>query len=92
MRINGFTTGECIRYIAIDLIVTTILGIALGLVLGGILGAQILRVTETPQIQMIREPVIQSFLFSALITSGFSVLTNGFALRKVAKLKLSDIS
>lgn len=92
MRINGFSTGACIRYAAIDLIVTTVLGTVLGLVLGGFLGSFILHVTETPYIQMIRQPVLQSFLYSALITCGFAALTNGFALRRVRKLKLSDIS
>jgi putative ABC transport system permease protein len=92
MRINGFTIGECIRYAAVDLVITTILGTVLGLVLGGVFGARILRVTETPYIQMIREPAVKSFLYSALITCGFSVLANGFALRRVRKLKLSDIA
>lgn len=92
MRINGFSTGACIRYAAVDLVVTTILGTVLGLILGQVIGAHILHVTETPHIQMIRKPVLQSFLYSALITCGFASLTNGFALRRVKKLKLSDIS
>ena len=57
MRINGFTTRECISYAAVDLIVTTILGTLLGLPLGGFLGHIILSTTETPYIQMIRENV-----------------------------------
>ena len=92
MRINGFTSSECIRYLALDLVVTTVLGTALGLVLGGLMGARILRVTETPYIQMIREPRFESFLFAALITFAFSLLTNGFALRRIRKLKLTDIN
>ena len=92
MRINGFTSGECIRYLALDLVVTTVLGTAVGLVLGGIMGSRILSVTETPYIQMIREPRFESFLFAALITFGFSILTNGFALRRIRKLKLTDIN
>ena len=92
MRINGFTAGECIRYAAVDLVVTAIIGTLLGLLIGGPLGSRILLVTETQYIQMIRQPVIQSFLYSALITCGFSALTNGVALRRVKRLKLSDIS
>ena len=91
MRINGFSVRECTRYVAVDLVVTTVLGIALGLVLGRYLGHAILRTTETPYIQMIREDAVQSYLFSALITGGFSLLTNSFALQKIKKLKLSDI-
>ena len=92
MRINGFTSGECIRYVAADLVVTTLLGTAAGMVVGGFLGSHILRITETPYIQMIRDPNPKSFLFAALITIGFSIVTNSFALRRVRKLKLTDVS
>ena len=92
MRINGFTTRECISYAAVDLIVTTTLGTLLGLPLGGFLGSAILSTTETPYIQMIREPAVQSYLYSAIITCGFSALTNSYALRRIRKLKLSDMS
>ena len=92
MRINGFSIGKCIRYTAMDLVITTIFGILLGLVFGRIIGYRILRVTETPYIQMVRDPSVQSFLYSALITCGFSVITNGYALRRVKYLKLSDLT
>ena len=92
MRINGFTAGECVRYVAVDLAVTTVLGTLVGLVVGGFMGFRILKVTETPYIQMLREPRIESFLFSALITFFFSLVTNGFALRRIRKLKLTDLS
>ena len=92
MRINGFTSSECIRYLAADLVLTTVLGTAVGLVIGGLMGSRILGVTETPYIQMVREPRLESFLFSALITFGFSILTNGVVLRRIHKLKLTDIN
>ena len=92
MRINGFTSGECIRYVAVDLVVTTVLGTVIGLVLGGFMGARILGVTETPYIQMIREPQLESFLYSALVTFVFSLLTNSVALRRIRHLKLSDMT
>lgn len=92
MRINGFTVGECIRYLALDLVFTTLLGTIFGLIAGGFMGNRILRVTETPYIQMIRDPRVESFLFAALITIGFSVITNSVALRRVRKLKLTDVS
>ena len=92
MRINGFTSGECIRYVAVDLVVTTVLGTLLGLGVGGVMGQRILRVTETPYIQMIREPRPESFLFAALFTFVFSLLTNGYALRRIRKLKLTDLA
>lgn len=92
MRINGFTSGECIRYLQLDLIVTTVLGTVAGLAFGGYMGARILRIAETPYIQAIRDPRIESFLFSALATFAFSAVTNGLALRRIRSLKLTDIS
>ena len=91
MRINGFTAAECIRYVAVDLVVTTVLGTLVGLGVGGVMGQRILRVTETPYIQMIREPRLESFLFAALFTFAFSLLTNGYALRRIRRLKLTDL-
>ena len=92
MRINGFRVRECVLYAAADLVVTTILGTLLGLLLGGFAGHAILRTTETPYIQMIRESAPQSYLYSALITCGFSLLTNSVVLRRIKNLKLSDMS
>ena len=92
MRVNGFTSRECTLYAAVDLIVTTILGTILGLVLGGFLGHAILSTTETSYIQMIRKPFLQSYLYSALITFGFSLLANSYALRRIKYLKLSDLT
>ena len=92
MRINGFGAEECVRYAAVDLIVTTVLGTLLGLAVGGLVGYRILLVTETAYLQMAREPVWQTYVFSALVTCLFSALTNGFALRRVKNLKLTDMS
>ena len=92
MRINGFTTKECVRYAAWDLIITTVVGTALGLVLGGVLGRKILCMMEQPYVQFVREPDWRAFVLGALITLGFSWIINAFALRRVKHLKLSDIA
>ena len=55
------------------------------------MGSRILHILETPDLQAIREPRLESFLFSALFTFAFSGVTNGFALRRIRKLKLNDI-
>jgi len=92
MRVNGFTSGECIRYAAADLVVTTVLGTLLGLAVGGWMGGRILGTTETSYIQMVREPVVKTFLYSGLITIGFSVVTNSIVLQRIRHLKLSDVN
>ncbi len=92
MRVNGFSSGECIRYASADLIVTTALGTLIGLAAGSWLGARILGTTETPYIQMIREPNVKTFLYSGLITVGFSAITNSIVLQRIRRLKISDIN
>ncbi|MBQ3467640.1 MAG: ABC transporter permease, partial [Oscillospiraceae bacterium] len=92
MRVNGFSSGECIRYASADLIVTTALGTLIGLAAGSWLGARILGTTETPYIQMIREPNVKTFLYSGLITVGFSAVTNSIVLQRIRRLKISDIN
>ena len=92
MRINGFSAAECIRYSAVDLVVTTVLGTLIGLAVGHLVGHAVLSTTETPYIQMVRQSSPQTYLYSALITCGFSILTNSFALQRIKKLKLSDLT
>ena len=92
MRVNGFSSGECIRYAAADLVITTILGTLLGLAVGGWLGARILHTTETPYLQMIREPNMKTFLWSGLITVGFSLVTNSIVLQRIRRLKITDVN
>ena len=92
MRVNGFSSGECIRYASADLILTTLLGTLLGLAVGGWLGERILGTTETPYIQMIREPNIKTFLYAGLITIGFSAVTNSIVLQRIRRLKITDVN
>jgi ABC-type antimicrobial peptide transport system permease subunit len=92
MRVNGFTVRECVVYVSWDLIVTTLIGILLGLVAGHFLGQTVLPVTEGPYMHFVHEPDLRTYLFSALITAGFSALISGAALRRVKNLKLSDIN
>ena len=91
MRINGFTVQECVRYVAWDLVITTLAGIVLGLVAGHFLGLQVLPVTEGPYMRFVHDPDLRTYLYAALITAGFSLLVSSTALRRVKDLKLSDI-
>ena len=90
MRVNGFTTKECVRYAASELIITTVLGILLGVPLGAQIGYRVIRLTEQSFLQMDRTLDIRSVIFSALITAVFALIINGRALSKIRDLKLSD--
>ena len=90
MRVNGFSTEECVRYAAIELIITTVLGILIGVPSGAWLGYRVIRLTEQSFVQMDRTLDIRSVIFSVLITAAFALIINGMALSKVKDLKLSD--
>ena len=92
MRVNGFSANECIRYAAWDLVLTTIVGIAIGLYFGIRIGSWIERMLEGPYAQFVRDPDLRTFLFSAAITLFFSLVINSFALRRIRNLNLADIA
>lgn len=91
MRINGFSTKECLKYAAAELAATTGLGILVGVPAGAGLGYLIIRKTEGNWIQLVRSVDLRSVVFSILMTLVFSLLINSFALRRVRNLKLSDV-
>ena len=92
MRVNGFTVGECVRYAATELVITTVAGILLGLAIGIPLGYQIQLLMEATDIQTIRGADTISIVMSSLLTVLFSAGINALVLRQVKTLKLSEIN
>lgn len=90
MRINGFTVKEVKRYLNIETIITTALGIVLGIAVGALMGYIVIRFIEMPHAQFVRTPFILGWVISAAITAVFSILINAFGTRKVKDLKLTD--
>ena len=91
MRINGFFTKEVIRYVAMESIVTTVLGIILGSIIGTIIGNVIVYSLEQPSCTFAKGVNFIAIGLGALITFVFSAAINAIALRKVRHLKLTDI-
>ena len=92
MRINGFTVKETIRYVSLELIVTTILGIVFGLLLGSLLGVRILSLIEGSGLHIIKDIQFEAWGAAALITVFFATIISAWALRKVKYLKLTDVA
>ena len=92
MRVNGFTTRECIQYISRESVITTVLGIVLGIVVGALIGNVILEQLQQAQARFVYEIYWQGILFSALISGVYSLLINALVMRKVKDLKLRDIA
>lgn len=90
MRINGFTVKETIRYVSLELIVCTVLGIVIGLGTGALLGSHILGLLEGANMYLIKTVQIEALAIAALITTVYSVLVSAWSLRKVKYLKLNE--
>ncbi|MBQ6570667.1 MAG: FtsX-like permease family protein [Clostridia bacterium] len=91
MRINGFTTGEAIAYVAREAVVTTLMGIIAGIALGTGFSYIILRSVEHRHAGFMLTPDYNAWWLSACITILYSVIIYAVALRKVKDLKLTDM-
>lgn len=92
MRVNGFSTGQVVLYVLREVFVTTALGIALGIGIGSVMTVKILHSLEQPFIQFYRGSDFKSWLVGAAITLLFTVIVNAISLRKVKRLKLTDLT
>lgn len=90
MRINGFTVKETIRYVSLELIVCTMLGIVIGLGTGALLGCRVLGLLEGANLHLTKSVQPVALIVAALITSVYSFLVSAWALRKVKHLKLNE--
>lgn len=91
MRINGYTTGETIRYASMECYGITLLGILLGLAAGQAFGGFVIKLVGLLSMRFVKEPVWMTFAASAGITALISGAIHFFAFRKIRDLKLSDI-
>ncbi len=90
MRINGFTVKETIRYVSLELIVSTVLGIMIGLGTGALLGSRVLALLEGANLYLTKSVQPVALIIAALITCVYSFLVSAWALRKVKHLKLNE--
>ncbi|MCQ2408203.1 MAG: FtsX-like permease family protein [Oscillospiraceae bacterium] len=90
MRVNGFTIGETVGYILKENILTTAAGILLGLLSGQVASQIILSSLERVELQMIRGPIPEAYLFSGLITLFFALVVNLIALSRIRQLNFRD--
>ena len=91
MRINGFRTGEVIRYVSIEIVVSTLLGIVIGIVCGTLLSARVITLSETISLRFLHEIQWLPWVIAAGITILFTLAVSMIALRKVRNLKIVDV-
>ena len=92
MRINGFTLKETRAFVSRDNFVLTALGIAVGWVIGMILGYQVLLILEVGVTHYIRTPSWKACLIAGAICGIFAWAMNKLAVRRIAKLNLTNVN
>jgi len=92
MRINGFTQKETKAFVSRDTFVLTALGIMAGWVIGMILGYQVLLILEVGVTHYIRTPSWKACLIAAAICGSFAYAMNRIAVRRIAKLNLTNVN
>ena len=92
MRINGFTLKETRAFVSRDNFVLTTLGIMAGWILGMVLGYRVLLILEVGVNHYIRTPSWKACLIAAAICGIFAWAMNKLAVRRIAKLNLTNVN
>lgn len=92
MRINGYSVAAAKAYIYRDNIVLTVLGIMLGVGAGLLLSNYVITSLSSESMSLITDADLKACLMGAGTSAVFALITNIIALRRVNKLKVSDIS
>lgn len=91
MRINGYTTGETMRYASMECYGITLLGILIGLAAGQAFSSFVIGRIEQISMSYVHDPMWISFAASAAVTAVISGVIHTLAFRQIRGLKLSDM-
>ena len=92
MRINGFTVGEVKKYVSLELIASTIIGIVIGWGIGSLLGYRVVLLMESASIHFVRSIQWESWGIAAALAALFSTIITLIGLRNVKNLKMVDMT
>ena len=89
-KVLGFFNRETSRFIYIENIILTLLGIAAGLGLGVILSGFIIRTVEIDNVMFGRDIFFTTYLYAAGLTMLFSLLVNAAMAVKIRKVNMVE--
>ena len=90
LKVLGFYNGEVAQYVYRENILLTFLGSIVGVVLGKFLHLFIIETVEVDSAMFGRNINLPSFLYSLLLTVGFSMLINGVMYFKLKKIDMVE--
>ena len=92
MRVNGFSTKQCIGYLIRETLTTAILGFIFAVILGGLISRMLVGMIEQPDTMLDRAFQPGSWVTAIILEAIFASTINFFVFRKVRKLKVTDIT
>ncbi len=92
MRVNGFSNGQVIGYLAREVIVTTFIGIILGIGVGIPISMLSVKMMETNGFMYVLKVYPVAWIVAAISCFVFAAVINSIAFRKVGKVPLTDIT
>ena len=90
IKVLGFYDREVSAYIYRETSILTIIGCALGLVFGVFMHGFVIQTVEVNNVMFGRDIAPLSFVWSALLTLGFSVVVDLVMYRKLKKISMTD--
>ena len=92
MRINGFTIGQTIIYLARETVITVAVGLVLGVLFGLILAPFLVRILEPQDCQFIRSANWTAWIIAVVLETLFAFGINFRVFRKVKDLTFRDVT
>ena len=90
IKVLGFRNGETTSYITRETIVTTLMGIAVGLPIGTLLERFVVSVAEVDSVMFAPDISTACYLWSVLLTFGFSLIVNFFLHFRLKKIDMVE--
>ena len=92
MRVNGFSVGQTIGYLAREAVITAAAGIILGVIAGALVAPIIIRSMMASDVQFYNVIHVNAWLIAAGLEALFALVVDATVFRKVKDLNLRDIA
>lgn len=92
MRVNGFSIGQTIGYLARETVITTLAGLIVGVLAGALFTPILMRMMQQPDMQFYNIFHVKAWVIAAGLEIIFSLLINGIVFHKVRSFNLRDIA
>ena len=92
MRVNGFSSKQCIGYLTRETIATTIIAFVLAVGVGIIMARIMISFIESEFTMYERGVSIKAWVYAIFMETAFAGIIDALSFRKVKSLKVTDIN